>query len=257
VSASDDDRLVADYLHRLRSAAQTLPPDRRTELIEEITSHIAEARAVGPEGAGDLLTVRNILERLGDPHDIVRAAAEPGFADSGPGYRPASTIGGQLHGLTGNRAGPLEICAVIFLLIGGVVIPVLGWIVGVVLLWVSPRWHTREKLLGTLVWPGGLLAPALVLIAGGAAALIPASETVCTSGPTEVGTTTSGHQFVHQFPTTCTGTGGVPAWLAITVAVIVMAAAIGGPVFTAIRLLRRAERPPLTLPAEPAEMIAA
>jgi len=34
-----------------------------------------------------------------------------------------------------------------------------GWLVGVVLLWTSDRWTTREKLLGTLVWPGGVLAP--------------------------------------------------------------------------------------------------
>ena len=33
------------------------------------------------------------------------------------------------------------------------VIPFLGWVAGVVLVWVSRRWTTRDKLIGTL---GGL-----------------------------------------------------------------------------------------------------
>ena len=48
MSDHNDDRLVADYLRRLTSAASALPADRRTELIEEITAHIAEARTAGP-----------------------------------------------------------------------------------------------------------------------------------------------------------------------------------------------------------------
>jgi hypothetical protein len=43
--------------------------------------------------------------------------------------------------------------------IGGVIVPVLGWVVGVVLLWGSDLWSRREKLLGTLVVPSGLLLP--------------------------------------------------------------------------------------------------
>ena len=43
----------------------------------------------------------------------------------------------------------------------------IGWLVGVVLLWISSAWTTRQKLLGTLVVPGGLALPAgLLLVAG-------------------------------------------------------------------------------------------
>ena len=42
--STDDDQLVEDYLRELHIAARGLPPDRRDELIEEITAHIAEAR---------------------------------------------------------------------------------------------------------------------------------------------------------------------------------------------------------------------
>jgi hypothetical protein len=40
-----------------------------------------------------------------------------------------------------------------------VILPVLGWFIGVVLLWVSDAWNTRDKVIGTLVVPGGLLLP--------------------------------------------------------------------------------------------------
>jgi hypothetical protein len=54
-----------------------------------------------------------------------------------------------------------DISALVLLLIGGFVF-VIGWIVGVILLWTSPRWLWGEKLLGTFVLPGGLLLPAFV-----------------------------------------------------------------------------------------------
>ena len=177
--STDDDQLVEDYLRELRIAAHGLPADRRDELIEEITAHIAEAR----QSDGSPLAVRNILDRLGDPADIVRAAADTppgspawsGAPGSGAGHPAAAAA-------QPGRAGALELAAVLFLLLGGIVIPVLGWFVGVVLLWMSPRWTTRDKLLGTLVWPGGLLAPALLVVAGAAAGLLATSVTICTSG---------------------------------------------------------------------------
>lgn len=56
--------------------------------------------------------------------------------------------------------GRLEVAAMVLLLAGGFL--VVGWLVGCVLLWVSPRWRWADKLAGTLVWPGGLV-PAWVL----------------------------------------------------------------------------------------------
>ena len=60
----------------------------------------------------------------------------------------------------------MEIAAVILLLVGGFFFLV-GWIVGCVLLWASPRWRWTDKLLATLVWPGGFVAIApLAAVAG-------------------------------------------------------------------------------------------
>jgi hypothetical protein len=147
-----DDRLVADYLNRLAAAAASLPADRGAELFEEISLHIAEARAVQTTaGAASSPAVADVLERLGRPEDIVSAAAEDIDAEvimPAPGPRAP-------------RRRALDTGTVILLLIGGFLIG-LGWIAGAVMLWVSPRWQTSDKLLGTLVWPGGLAAVLMV-----------------------------------------------------------------------------------------------
>ena len=254
--STDDDRLVEDYLRELRNAARGLPADRRDELIEEISTHIAEAR----QSDGSPLAVRNILDRLGDPADIVRAAADtpPGS----PAWSGAPSSAGHPAGQPATqpgRAGALELAAVLFLLLGGIVIPVLGWFIGVVLLWMSPRWTAKDKLLGTLVWPGGLLAPALLLVAGGAAGLLATSETICTTANPDVAPVSSSQQTVAQTATHCTTSGGIglPPWLVITLGLILLILAVAGPLWTASRLLRRARQTPAEPVSAPANLIPA
>jgi hypothetical protein len=166
----DEDQLIADYLRRLSAAAGGLPADRRDELVSEIAAHIAEARAAGPPpGIDPAEHIRDVLSRLGEPDDIVRAAwpadgedaaAGPPPPGAGAGWAAGAAPGGPGGGWRGGL-GAHEITAVILLLIGGFLAGI-GWIVGVILLWTSPRWRTRDKWLGTLVWPGGLAAVALI-----------------------------------------------------------------------------------------------
>jgi hypothetical protein len=47
------------------------------------------------------------------------------------------------------------------MLTAGSLIPVIGWVVGLILLWSSGVWRRSEKLLGTLIVPGG---PGLALL---------------------------------------------------------------------------------------------
>ena len=58
---------------------------------------------------------------------------------------------------TTDRGIALEIGAQVLLTLGSVVSWV-GWLGGVLLLWTSDRWTRRDKLVGTLVLPGGLAA---------------------------------------------------------------------------------------------------
>src|SRR5436305_15283943 len=48
-----------------------------------------------------------------------------------------------------------ETVAIVLLLAGGLFWGA-GWVVGVILLWLSSVWSTRDKLIGTFVVPGGL-----------------------------------------------------------------------------------------------------
>ena len=135
---STADQLVDDYLKRLNRELAGVPRARRTEIVEEITEHIAEARA-GLEDEREA-EIRTLLDRLGDPAEIAAEA------------RPRA-------GVQPRRNNGLDILALVLLLIGGLVLPVIGWLIGVVLLWVSSAWTTGEKLIGTLFVPGGLALP--------------------------------------------------------------------------------------------------
>jgi uncharacterized membrane protein len=135
------DKLVERYLKHLEVELDDLPNDRRREIVDEIAGHIAEARAgLEHETEAD---VRNILEGLGDPADIAADARER-FE-----VRPRAPVPSY-------KPGWIEIGALVLLLIGGIVIPIFGWLIGVVLLWVSNAWNIRDKIIGTIFIPGGL-----------------------------------------------------------------------------------------------------
>jgi hypothetical protein len=61
------------------------------------------------------------------------------------------------------QVGHMEVWAMALLILGGFVFLV-GWLAGVLLLWTSPRWRWPDKLLGTLIWPGGLAGVALAAL---------------------------------------------------------------------------------------------
>ena len=154
-----DHPAVAAYLARFDALSQHLPQGRRAELRADLLEHLAEAI---PASADDA-TVRNALDRLGPPEDIL--SAEQGPAAPTP-MTPAAPRPSLVH----------EGLAVAFLTAGSF-IPVLGWLVGVVLLWTSKKWTPGEKLTGTLLVPGG---PGTLVVVVGLGTLTAAQ--VCTSG---------------------------------------------------------------------------
>jgi hypothetical protein len=122
MTATQTDKLVDDYLRRLEAAAAHLQRSRRAELVAEIREHIESA--LRQEEAANEVAVRNVLERLGPPEEIVEAAE--------PQPEPSR-----------RRGGALEITALLALLV-----PVIGWLVGMVLVFVSEAWSRRDKLIG-------------------------------------------------------------------------------------------------------------
>ena len=125
---TEADAIVLRYLQDLEGELRDLPANRRQELLDEVGEHIAAARAaLDPETEAG---VRSVLERLGDPADIAAEARERFGVQRSPA-RPATPW--------------LEVIAIVLL-----VIPFAGWVVGVVLVWLSRLWTTRDKLIGTL-----------------------------------------------------------------------------------------------------------
>lgn len=142
MSAPHADQIVSGYLGRLEQALAALPPARRAELVDDVRSHIAEARrGLAEETDADLL---NILDKLGDPVDIAADARERLGAQPAPPPVPL---------------GMLEIAAIVAL--------VLVWPAGIALVWLSSAWSRRDKLIATGVVPGGVLVLAILSTVGG------------------------------------------------------------------------------------------
>lgn len=139
MSTMQADRIVDDYLRRLEAAATHLQRSRRAELVAEIREHIEAA--LRQEDAVSEVAVRNVLERLGPPEEIVAAAEPPPSEGS-------------------FRAGKLEIGALIAL-----VVPFVGWLVGAVLVVASRAWSGREKAFGLALLLLPLLLPLIGVLA--------------------------------------------------------------------------------------------
>ena len=179
--------LAAEYLQRLRRAGRGLSPGRRRELLAEIEGHLSEA--IDPSASdAQALTV---LDKLGEPEAIIAAETQPQVTSCRP-------VAGT------------EWAAIILLLFGGFIFGV-GWIAGLILLWSSRAWTTRDKRIGTLVIPGGLATHALI----GLILLGTPTKTLCR---TIVG--------VEQHCTTAPATSIAPPILGIVVVAVLVLASL-------------------------------
>jgi hypothetical protein len=143
MSTTAPNPLIDSYIKQLRARARTLPRGHRDELIQQIQEHLREAL---PPGSTEV-EVRNALDQLGEPDAIVAEEFD--------------RLGIQLA-----KAGKLEWAVIVLLPFGAFLIPILGWVLGVILLWASRVWSLREKLIGTLLIPGGLSAVLFLALIG-------------------------------------------------------------------------------------------
>jgi hypothetical protein len=193
MTASSRHPLVERYLCELHDALSELPAYRRAKLVAEIEEHLDET---APPGASDA-EVADAIDRLGDAGQVAEAERERS------GFAPY-------------EAGWVEWVTIPLLLVGGIIVPLFGWLVGVVLLWWSKVWTVRDKLWGTLLLPGGFL-PAL-------AALLSANNggETCSGGTGQAAT--------------CTGQLSTQGRVAVILLLVVCLVA---PVVTAVRLGRK------------------
>jgi hypothetical protein len=195
MSTSSLHPVATAYLQQVRREGRDLPGDRLAELMVDLEEHLAAAI---PADASDE-DACEVLARFGEPREIV--AAE----------RPESMVPAE-------HRGPRE-WAAIFLLLFGFIAAGVGWVVGVVLLWRSRAWTTRDKLVGTLVLPGGLFLTIVLLLL----ALGKPRKEMCIHYGTSVARCTH-------------GSGGGPSTI-VSIALILLALT---PVATAVYLARRA-----------------
>jgi hypothetical protein len=193
---------VATYLKELRGATRELPRADQRELLAQVKEHLREA--LGPEASE--AEARAALERLGTPASLAADA----YAQS-PGAP--------------RRLGVLEWGAVLLLPFGSFLFPFVGWFAGVLMLWGSRAWSVHQKLIGTLVVPGGLFTPIVLFAVTGSS---------CGDSTRFV----NGH-VIGQ--TTCSGPSTLAAF-GVGVAAVVL---LIGPLVSAIWLVTRAGRDPV------------
>jgi hypothetical protein len=204
--------MVDEYLTRLGRALSGIPADRRDQILADVTEHISEGRATLDIESES--SIQALLDRIGDPAEI---AAEAGSVPT----------------LKARRRS--DVFVPLLLLFGGIVgfiYPLLAlvWLAGVAMLWASTSWSITQKLLGTLVLPGGLLPWALLVLQP--VAVTSCSDNTLANGRTVDHCSTSGHTLAPYF--------GIPIFLVTLIA----------PVLTAwylSRVLRRGDRVPRLL----------
>jgi hypothetical protein len=128
-------QVVRSYFTQLETALVELPTDVREEILagirEELDGLDASAAAAR-------------IEALGDPEFI---AAEARSEAAGP------AAGSPLVELVEARDPEprwLPVLAALLVAFGGIVIPFVGWIVGIAMVWMSKTWRIRDKWIATL-----------------------------------------------------------------------------------------------------------
>jgi hypothetical protein len=142
---------VEKYLRRLRGALRSAPISERREILDNVTAHIDAALTSTACSDAD---ISRVLDSLGSA-EVIAAEASRGWSPSG------------------RRADGL---ALVLLELGGFVVPVVGWVIGVVLVWSSRTWTTAEKWMATLIVPGGLSASVLAWM------FLPGGQRICIGG---------------------------------------------------------------------------
>lgn len=132
--------LVDAYLRQVAEALEDIPSTQRHEILDDLRAHIDEALAASPE-PGEA-AARTILDRLGQPEDLAREARERLDMPE----RASKPIEAR-------QPGTFETIAV--------VLTAICWPIGILLVWLSEFWRTRDKVVATLL---PVLGVTLVLI---------------------------------------------------------------------------------------------
>ena len=149
---------VEEYLRRLDIAAGDLPPAARRELRESIREHVEEAWDASPRR--DRTALATILDRLGAPEAVARAAAEGSAPRARTPVAPSGTADARAVadgcGVLLTRLAVVLLLAIGFLLSAS--IPPAAIVLGALSLVVAVWGYRHRRALG---W-GWVVVPALL-----------------------------------------------------------------------------------------------
>lgn len=131
-------QVTRGYLAQLDRALAGVPVDVRDEIVagvrEELDGLNAAAAAVR-------------IEALGDPEFIAaEALAEAGLSNPPPVTE--RSVGAKAADL--GESGWYPIVGALLVAFGGVIVPLIGWVVGLGMVWSSKVWPLRDKWVATL-----------------------------------------------------------------------------------------------------------
>lgn len=157
MTEADTPQVVSGYLAEL---------DRElADVTEEVRQGIVAGIAEELQGL-DAEAAASRIESLGDPAFIAaeaRAGAESPVATSAAATPPAN----RLAPPRASERRWYVVVTTVLLEFGGLVVPLAGWVAGIMLLWASPLWTRREKLVATTVPAGvGVLLFGLLALVG-------------------------------------------------------------------------------------------
>jgi len=143
-------QVVSSYLHELDSALRGMPAAERQEIVGGVREELTGLDATAASAR---------IEELGDPV-FIAAQAREAAGDPAP---------------SGRESFGYAVAASLLVALGGLIVPVLGWIVGLGMVWFGRTWRVWEKVVATF-------APLAVgLLAIGVSAI----ATAASSGPGE------------------------------------------------------------------------
>lgn len=151
------DARVSAYLAEVHREVAAIDPAQAEGIVAELAEHL-EMAAADAQRDGVPFDVDGALSALGDAA-VIAAAVEPTMMDVGPlEVRPS--------GWTRAFGAPAIAAVTLILIATGMFVSPFVSIVGLILLWISPRWTIADKLVATIASPMVILIglPALQLV---------------------------------------------------------------------------------------------
>lgn len=118
------EKIVNNYLHRLKSHLKGLPEKDQEELVKEIHSHIFESYSSNPK-ADEIERIFEVLDKLGEPAEVVSTRMSGSMVTMGKKKkRPLYILAGVLIGIFGIPLGLGGVAVIIGLLavLGGLLL---------------------------------------------------------------------------------------------------------------------------------------